>query len=398
MSGKYGGVLSKNKELYKQSLQQIYPALTPDQKMGVDRFIGKSNVDQFYAHQAFTRQQAAADAKNAMLQDSLTAELTASGKMQVPPDNYPDQGTFKLSGAYKKDPKTGQIELDDAGNRISTPNFDPTTAHNTYDFISKDGTVLAENVSADSKKKYESLHLERGYQNGTFAAKANDQVQAGIDAKYGMGPKPQTQQQAPAAPAAPAPTTLTKPVEPGVDPFVSQFKTSLNASDAQMEKIGAPVDDLKRTVDLYARDATARNDPSTQVAISHKVDTIVRSITDDEFDSSPAIQSQNTEADVERYNKGQWDEIMKPAPGWANMLGVGGMVEEHRKAIYDLAKLNTPKDLYYSKRSTPLVTKMNGFIKKAAEDASSRASSTFKSQKATQQNLNYLNSEANASK
>jgi hypothetical protein len=79
------------------------------------------------------------------------------------------------------------------------------------------------------------------------------------------------------------------------------------------------------------------------------------------------------------------------------MFGVGGAVDAYKQGIYDLAKLNTPKDLYYSTRSTPLITKMNSFIKKAAEDSAS-SSNTFKAHAATQSVLNSLNTEANATR
>jgi hypothetical protein len=388
LSGKYGGVLSKNQALYKQSLQQVYPAMTPEQKLGVDKFFAKSDVDQVYNHQAALRQAKFADAKQAMLDDSLTAELTASGKLDVPPDNYPDQGMFKLSGAYVKDPATGAVEIDpNTMQWKTTPGFDPTTAHNTYDYIAKDGTILAQNVTADSKKKYEALKQERGYQDGSFASKALTTANTAIDAKHGVN-QPAAQQQS----APQAPQSFTRPAMAGVDPFVATLKSSLNISDEQVVKIGSPIKSLERVIATYIQDPTVRADPRAISDISDKVHTILRSVTDDEFDSSIALQSQNTPEQVDAYNRGLWDQLVRPSASAA----FGGAADaERRFAIYKAAKLETPQDLYYAKRSGALGDKLNGFIGKIAESISSRDSTVFKGQVATQKNLNYLNSVAN---
>lgn len=381
LSGKYGDVFTKNPNLYRQSLATVYPALDPEQRTGVDKFFARTSATNYYDREAARREKSWNDAKTLMIEDPLSSQL--SKKLDVPPEEYPNAGNFFPRERYQIDPITNKVLLDPkTGQWQINDKFDPKIGGTFSDYIAPDGTVLAENVTQSSRHAYDGYHKENQYHSGAYSRMAADQAVAKIDERNAP-PK--------VTPVSQGTRSLTG-VAPGTkqeDPFVRTVKSTLNMSDAQIAKVAGPLESLERVVANYVKIPELRANAGTLIDISNRIDTVVRTISDDEFDNSEALQTQYTPSRVRDYNMGVWQEI-------ASRTGVRSLFESadekaQRTALFNAYRVDTPRDLYYHDRSRALGPQVTALKNKVIESVATKEKGVFNGEVSAQKNVNYLN-------
>lgn len=383
-SGSNASLFAQNPSLRKGILEQLSfnPSLDSNQLAQVNRDLGHAKIDDYYSKQAqenipklIAAREAAFNGEGQALTDLV------SNKLKVPRENAVDAVELVPSGTFKINPDTGKVMLDANGQRITTSALEMGAApKNLYDAISTRpdslGTVVTQGVSQKTHDAYNSLITQRGLQQG---------LQAEYAKRYAAGSQTQGQ-------TAP-PGTGPNPLAAGSgsnDPFVTHIQTSLGLPPDVLKPAVTPILSLKSELTSYVRRPLTRTDPAVIKGISNTVNTITRTITDHQYDNSPAIQAQYKQSDVDNYNmalsKTLDSSLFSQLPPSAR---------ESFGALLQAFKVETPKDLYAVNHGGPINTKLHQLVTDTMADAQARSTSAAQRAGAIQSTNSYFGSVAN---
>lgn len=356
-SGKIDKQLADNVNLNKRVVATAYPFLTPEQRQGAQISLGKSSVDNFYAHQA-ERQQ---ELFNTVKEDALNGtggDLTSAivSKLNVPAEAAPDAVRFVKATDYEVDQATGKLARGPDGSFLeTTPEKKLELKGTTKGYIAvstlpgSEGLVVADDLDTKQEAIYNRYKTQRALQNGQQAQYAKDLLyppqRAGNTSSDSSGiPQFHERAQAQPAPQRAAP----------IDPFHAAVQKSLNLPDSVVKAADVPLTNFKTQAIAYGQKAN-RADPVTQYNYTTSLHTAIRAISDAQFDANPALKTQITSSHVTAYNDAI-DNLPNTIPGFYTLAP---SVQDSYTSLLEAFKVQEEKDLYFKKQSIPIGIGLN---------------------------------------
>lgn len=373
MGGQYQDVFAQLPNIYKQSLQSAFPYMNPQQQQAVSGYIKTSNVKDYYGKLAQQKYPEYLKAKEAFENNDLTQSLLK--KMEVTPEEIPSKVDFVPYGKYETN--NGKIVINKKSSSQGyqqNPNYDGATAQKGYTVVTKDGTILEDFVSPDTKKAYDNYSVQVMLQNGTIA-------QRGINNVTGSGRQQNQQggQEGPPSPNTRTNTSLQDSQNVPEDPYTATVKQSLGVDDKQVKSLEVPLKMLESQISLSV------NNPDKVFMLSNIAETsktIAKSIIFNQFDNSPAIQAQYTQSHVDEYNKGV-------------DAAFGTLYRVTHPETVAAFKMGSPKDLYFAKQYPIVSNQVNKLVGTLTKSYQAQKMQVFNAQVAGKKNVDFLSKVAN---
>lgn len=355
LSGEAFPLLAKSPAFAKQVYQQttLNPTLTGVQKAQLNTLLGHATIDDHYLRQAQANEPKFIEAREQYLNGEggqLTSKI--SDVLQVPRENAADSVRFVDSTDVKIDPDTNRIMIDDVTGKDLVPTKEERILNESVGKTrlaistrpDTKGIVVDKNVNSKTESSYYDYKAQRGLQTGLqaeYAKRYNQPVQ-----------RPSSSQAVTGVPVFNTRGQSLEPTAP-VDPFKAKLKKDLGLSEVQLKAADAPLTQLKEQLKLYSQQSVNRNDPLSQILINNTTQTAARAMSDAQYDSDPAIQTQYTQSHIKRYN-----EVLEQAPLEGLDVLPPSMQATYR-ALLQAYKLQDPKDLYYQQQGTVIAKQLS---------------------------------------
>lgn len=350
-SGKNAGLFAQNPTLETGILKQLTTnnTLTPQEVAQVNRASGHATIDDAMQKKIIDNQQnlqnSTADALNGKGR-TLTSQIVR--QLKVPEDGAPSSVDLLEAGKYQIDPETNYLKLDETGKNYkltSSEDYATNKDLNTGKYIAvsnldgSKGLVVNPNVPKDTYDSYAAYLKDKSLANGQQAKYAKDNFDRrlqgqtnqgttqssnvplfndgkGFGAQKNQAPVPQTPQ----------------------DLFRGTIQKQLNLPDDTTKQVSPLLDHLYDLSQGYIQDPKNRGNISYNNQIQQTMKGVARGISDNQYNSTPAIQAMYTTSHVTSNNQALDDAASQIDP--TDMYGV--------KAMFDSQKIESPQDLYYN--------------------------------------------------
>jgi len=260
-------------------------------------------------------------------------------------------GTYKLKNGYRENNAVGQ-PLPGAGN------IDKDSSWQVFD--SKSGKLLDSFATNDDKALYDSIIGIRSLALGTMKTRALESYDRKPTSSQGQQPTPTTAQTTPSG-----------------DYWTTVSKKILEVPEATYAKVAPSMDILRSKIAAYSIDPKFRGTPAGMKAIDDTAKIIARTISDSEFDSSPALQTQYTSSHVKDYNDSIAHTYSDTVLSFRNPF----RIEENREKATALSHawtVSSPQELYYVNQQSALNVKLQSVIKAISNEQQSRRNQAAK--------------------
>lgn len=370
---RFTGLFADKPDLFKNAITNpsVYPYLTDQERQAADVNYRRASSNKFYEQEAEKRRQAFIDSGVAVNADPLTNVL--HDKLDTAPENYPDSVEFVPHGQYLS--TNGQIDLDKrrGGSRILNPKYDAAASNERYDVLDKTGKIVATDATEKSRQAYLKYLKEKAYQDGTFKAKAAQNIQPATKApQSGAAEREKTFQ-------AGAQGNPNISIKEEFDPVRYNFQKSLNLNEQGLKEIEPQISRIKADINKYLAFPGSRASADALAGMNDTVTNIARTVSENEYNTDPEIRKLYTAKEVREYNK-SLDEATasNPFSHYADPNVVADITAAYR--------IDTPQDLYYVRRRELLESQMNQALSKILATEYSYKTQALRSQAATKSN------------
>lgn len=337
--GQYNDVFDANKDMFKNTLTGLLgnTAITPQQREAIGTILRRSTALSADEKEARAKEKLFLDSKENMLEGKLTTFL--SDKLQGPRESYPDKVELLPSGKWEKNPlDTTQYLKDADGQKIPVQGYDPKL-NNYVDIVSREtGEILGEAWEEADTKLYPEYKVNRNLQRGDYGRAAADQ----LETEY-QESQAKRQQSSPQS----GQTNLAPP-EKNKDLFTKSLAGAFSWDEntkLPLKTLGPKIVEFKDTLNNYIN--LPQRGVEAEATLADSKRNLARSISDLEFDSSPTLQEQITEADVTKHNESVDNSFV-----WERY---NPLLRANSLARLNLFKVDSPKELYYLKRNDIII-------------------------------------------
>lgn len=383
---KYQPLFSADPKLYAQQLNSVMlnpnNGLNDEQRKNIGYALRKGQASDYWDREAAKQQTKFEEAKGTLMGQPWISD--AASKLKITPEEVVNRTMLVPHGQYQVG-AGGRILPDiRAGGWAVDPKYKAEQYKGQYDLVDKTTGQILNGTGALNDKSYEMYNNYTGLKstvNGTYKAREIQRIDNEQKKARTTSVPPQTQ----TAPALPE--YLSK-----ATPFQAQVAQELQFTPSQFEAVKEPLGNLEQQIVVYTSSPTTRGTLSSIKSYNDTVDTVVRGITDNQFENSDALRAQYTESDVRDYNKSLADNILKEVGGAFGFL----LYEENLEKINTLGayEVKSPSELYYLRQRDALTAKINGIVETARTRQLSKQNSAANTQRATQSVLAHLSAKA----
>lgn len=372
-NGNYNRAFSSNPDLEKQAGSQLLASgiLNEDETRAVQYRTGKGQIDNYYAHKNFADQDANTKAAQAW-EGSIPNTQISHALGDIPPEQTYGKYSLVPADQFKMD--HGQFAVDpSSGQKIPSGLYNPhATVNNWVVTDPEQKKIIAPNVIVPSGKDgvdaLTKAQRARNYLNGTYQTNATKALHGSIyDQATEKTPPPAntfpmvrgagtpSSKQSQGLSVSDDPTLSTAQKEALSDPFVQKATATLSVPTNTAREVSPLMMQFKQDI---IKASNGKPIPASAVSGlvqgSPTAKTLIRGITDSQFNQTPALQQSYTPAKIQEHNDAIDAKLKDPVysgiDNTVKNLFSGKPAEQippTMKAMLQSGYVKTPQDLYY---------------------------------------------------
>lgn len=391
LGNKYAQLFAADKNLFNQQLENVYF----DSNNGVDAAT-RGRVGQALK---IGKESAYRDHLAAQNEDKLIASTTAlydepvvqaaAEKLNITPEQVPYKMQLVEHGKYETADGNLIPDIEAGGGWKLKKGYSPELSKNSWDAIDPaTGTVIDDTGSINDKTRHAlSLYKQNvATVGGQYKLRGLEEV-----SKTPANDKSNISGQQVDVPTFGKEESFKREAFPSsedlhpADRIADDLSKSLKVDPKYLKETARPtLESLYSHITDYIKNPLSRGNAETLRDYNTTVNTLAKSITNNQFENSEGLRAQYTDSHVEAYNK-------------TLSSSIGGSEGSQIGDIFNIFKASSPEDLYYIKQSPIIESVINKYVNRAIVMAEKQQQTIIQGQKASKATISFLSGVAGGS-